>query len=533
MVKKLIKIKTKEEFQDLLSQGYKVVNSYTRFGMSRDEKSEINSDCNFGYLFLEKEDSKITVDCSELGLLFASQYTQFADVDRTYFDKISDHTEKSDIEWYTYDYFNQRRKPCLHIEKINSKNTEKIILFLKAHVKNEMESYSKNNLGKNLFNIFSHVLLINENNDKIDCDVLDKNELTIQKINQLRKNAKTKQNSFVFSFFNFYSKSSKSKFHPDFFIGCIFYDLKNQKTISFNLTSMYEEGENNNFKGGVMFAHCCNQAFEKSFQKESFLSMLHVSILHTTYTPIPWLFFAIIYPINEILQDSENEDYFINISEFFVFGISKELNTQESFYYDNITKVRKGRAVIQLDLFKDKKINYQLRFDVSKEEKFLHVDFGYYQNTSMIKLLSHYPIDMKMVKNFSKRLFVSIMSSGFYDPKFAEILKYKLKNTPEIVRKYKELSEPLKIIHNSGETAQWIKDNGLLEEFQKIYFNSKDIDMKKYYQISNKNSGLFSKNEKGKIHFTYNGLMVLVRLMSEDDPKLQLIKNYLSKSNYP
>ena len=533
MAKKLIKIKTEKEFQDLLSQGYKVVNSYSRFGMSKDEKGEITPDYNFGYLFLEKGDSKITVDCSELGLLFASQYTQFADVDRTYFDKISDHTEKSDIEWYTYDYFDQRGKPCVHIEKINSKNTEKIILFLKAYVKNEMESYSKNNLGKNLFNIFSNVFLINENNNQIDCDVLNKNELTIQKINQLRKNGETKQNSFLFSFFNFYSKSPKSEFHPDFFIGCILYDLKNQKTISFNLTSMYEECENNDFKGGVMFAHCCNKVFEKSFQKESFLSMLHVSILHTTYTPIPWLFFAILYPINELTKDSKNKDYFINIPELFVFGISKELNTQESFYYDNITKIRKGRAVIQLDLNKDKKINYQLRFDVSKKEKFLHIDFGYYQNTTMSKLLSHYSIDMEMVRNYSKRLFVSIISSGFYDPEFAEILKYKLKNTPEIVRKYKELSEPLKIIHNSVETAQWIKDNGLLEEVQKIYFNSKDIDMKKYYQISKKNSGIFHKDEKGIIHFTYTGLMVLVRLMVGDDPKLQLIQNYLSKSNHP
>ena len=77
----------------------------------------------------------------------------------------------------------------------------------------------------------------------------------------------------------------------------------------------------------------------------------------------------------------------------------------------------------------------------------------------MVKLLSHHPIDMDLVKNFSKRLFVALISSGFYDTKFAEILKYKLKNTSEIVKKYKELSEPLKIIHNSGKTAQWIKDN--------------------------------------------------------------------------
>ena len=527
----MIKIKTEKEFQDLLSQGYKVVDKYARLGMSKDENGEFKTDFNYGYVFLEKNDLRLIVDCSELGALFAMQYEQFADIDRTYMDKISDHTEKADIEWYTYDYFNQRQKPCVYVANIDSKNTEKIILYLKAFVKNELEIYSKNNLGKNLLNIFSNVFLINEINDQINCEILDKTQLTIEKIKEVRNTCERTENCFLFSFFNFYSKSKKSKFHPDMFIGCILYDLKNQKTISINLTSTFEESENTDLRGGKMFFYCCKKIFEKHIQKDTFLSIMHVSILHTTYTPLPWIFFGVLHPFNNLYETSKNADFFINIPEFFIFGISKELNTQESFYYNNITNDSKGSAIIQLDLIKDDKINYQLRFDVSKAEEFLHIDFGYYQNT-MNKLLSHHPIDMDLVKNFSKRLFVAIISSGFYDPKFAEILKYRLKNTPEIIKKYKELSEPLKIIHNSDKIAQWIKDNGLFEEFQKIYFNNKDIDMKKYYQISNKHSGLFSKDEKGIIGFSHNGLMVLERLLSGDDPKLQLIENYLSKPSF-
>lgn len=530
MKKKLLKIKTEKEFNDLLSQGYKVVNTRSRLGMSKDENGEFKTDYNYGFIFLEKDDSQLVVDCSELGALFAMQYMEFADIDGTYIDKISNHTEKSDIEWYTYEYFEPIRKPCVHINKIHSKNLKKIILHLNAYIENEITSYSKNNLGKNLFNIFSNVFLIKEINDRIDCDVINKNELTLQKIDELRNDAKKNQNYFLFSFFYFYSKSEKSVFHPDVFIGCIFYDLKNQKTISFNLTSTFEEGEETDLKGGRMFIHCCKKIFKKSIQNENFLSLMHISILHTTYTPLPWIFFAVLHPFDSIFNNSVHKEYLITIPEFFLFGISKELYTEDSFYYNNITKNRNGSAIIQFDLVKNNKITYQLRFDVSKAEAFLHIDFGYYQKT-MNKLLSHFPIDMDLVKNFSKRLFVAIMSSGFYDPEFAGILKYKLKNTAEIVKKYKELSEPLKLIHHANETSKWLEDNQLSEEFQKIYFNKKDIDMKKYSKISKEHSGLFSKDEKGVIGFSHLGLMVLVRLFTGDDPKLHLIKNYLSKHN--
>jgi len=528
MVKKLIKIKTEEEFNELLSQGYKVVNNYSRFGISKDEKGELKTDYNYGYIFLEKGDSKLTIDCSELGSLFASQYSRFANIDENYFEKITDHTLKCDVERYTYDHFDQRRKPCVHVNKIESKNFEKIILYLKTYVENEITSYSANNLGKNLFNIFSNVFLIKEVYDKIDCDVLNKNQLTISEIQDIRENAKKTQNCYLFSFFYFYSKS---EFHPDIFVGCLFYDLKNQKTISFNLTSTYEECELVDLRGGQMFIYCCKKIFEKSIQQENLLSIMHVSIIHTTYTPLPWIFFAVLNSFEKEFEKVKNTDYLINIPELFLFGISKDLNTQESFYYQNITRDSRGSCIIQFDLIKDTKINYQLRFDVSKGEEFLHIDFGYYQD-KMNKLLSHFPIDIDLVTKFSHRLFVSIMSSGFYDPEFSGILKNKLKNTAEIVQKYKELSEPLKLMHDADKVAQWLKDEELTEEFQKIGFNDKDMDMERYYKISKEDSRLFSRDEKRKIHCTNAGLMVLVRLLSRDDPKLQLIKNYLANPNF-
>ena len=147
----------------------------------------------------------------------------------------------------------------------------------------------------------------------------------------------------------------------------------------------------------------------------------------------------------------------------------------------------------------------------------------------MNKLLSHFPIDMSLVKNFSSRMFVSIISAGFYDPEFVGILKYKLKNIAEMIKKYNELSEPLKLIHNAEATAKWLEENQLFDEFEKIYNNDKNIDMKKYYKISNEFTGLFNKNKEGIIGFSHAGLMVLIRKYSGQDPKLYFIQKYLDK----
>ena len=146
----------------------------------------------------------------------------------------------------------------------------------------------------------------------------------------------------------------------------------------------------------------------------------------------------------------------------------------------------------------------------------------------MNKLLSHFPLDMGLIKNFSHKLFVSIISSGFYDPEFAEILKYKLKNTAEIIKKYNELSEPLKLIHNADKNLEWLINNNLIDEFIHICKNGNSTDMKKYYKITNKLHGLFVRDEQKKMRPTFGGLMVLVRTFPKPDQKLHFFEDYLS-----
>jgi len=149
----------------------------------------------------------------------------------------------------------------------------------------------------------------------------------------------------------------------------------------------------------------------------------------------------------------------------------------------------------------------------------------------MNKLLSHYPLDMELIKKFKHRLFAAIISAGFYDPEFAEILKYRLKNTAEILKKHKELSEPFKIIHNVDQKLKWLTENNFLEEFIHICNNFDSTDMKKYYKITNKFHSIFTRDNKRRIQPTYDGLMILVRTYQKPHQKLKFVENYLFKHN--
>lgn len=523
-MKKQIKLKDKKEFEDLLSQGYKIVNTFSRLGISKNDDGKLTSDYNYGYIFLEKNDEQIVVNCSDLGELFAMQYTQVADIDGNFFDKISNHTVKADVEMYTYDFFNQRRAPCVHFEKIEIIQNKQILTHLKAFVQNQIDLYKKNHNGRNLFNLFSNVIVVYENENSIQSDIFEKENTTLKHINDLRNDAKNYKSCYAFSFFQIYNRGKKSELDADFLVGCILYDVKNEKTISFNLTSSIQDRESIQTDPAREYIRSCQKIFDQSITKTSIQSLMHMSILHPLYTPIPWLYFATLHPFDY----SKPETNFINISEFFLFGISKDINEQDSFYYNGITKDRKGSTVIQFDFIDDKKTNYQLRFDVSYGEQFLHIDFGCQEEKKMDKFLSHVPIDMELIKKFSHRLFIAMMSSGFYDPEFAAILKFKIKNIAEILEKFRELSEPLKIIHNAEEQTKWLEDNNLCDEFIHVAKNNDSTDITKYRKITNKFPGLFVRDEQKKIQTTFKGLMVLVRKYQDQNQKTYFIKNYLN-----
>ncbi len=520
-MKKQIKLKTEKEFKDLLSQGYKVVNTYSRLAWSKKEDSE-GFDYNYGYIFLEKNDEQLVVDTSNLGI-FAMQYNQVADIDGNFFDKVLNQTVKADIEMYTYDYFSQRHTPCVHFEKIEIIQNKQIIQYLKAFVKNKIETYARNNIGRNLFNLFSDVIVVYENEKGIQCQIFDKELTTLKHINNLRNDAQNYKSCYAFSFFQIYNRGKKSEFDADFLVGCILSDVKNEKTISFNLTSLIQDKDTIQTNHAREYIRSCQKIFDKSITKTSIQSLMHISILHPLYTPMPWLYFAVLYPFNY----TKPQNNFINISEFFLFGISKNVNEQDSIYYNSISKNGKGSAVIQFDFINDKKINYQLRFDVSFGEQFLHIDFGSQEGKKMSKFLSHVPVDMELIKKFSHRLFISIMSSGFYDPEFAGILKYKIKNIAEIIKKYNELSEPLKIIHRVDEQVKWLEENNLFDEFVFIFKNNISTDMKKYYKITNKFHGLFVRDDQKKIQTTFGGLMVLARKYKGSNQKTYFIEHFL------
>ena len=127
MKKRQIKVKTQKEFDKLLTQGYKIINTYGRMSWSRAKNNQVSTDYNYNYIFLENENEQLVVDCSD-SEVFSSYYEQIADIDGTSFDRIENQHVKADIQMYTYDFFsNGRHIPIVDGNKIESIGNNKFL----------------------------------------------------------------------------------------------------------------------------------------------------------------------------------------------------------------------------------------------------------------------------------------------------------------------------------------------------------------------------------------------------------------------
>jgi len=259
---------------------------------SRAENDQISTDYNFSYIFLENEHERLIVDCSD-SEVSSMYYEQIADIDGTFFGRIENQHDKADMEMYAYEYFsNGHHIPIIDGNKIEIIGNKKILQYVQAFVKNKLGIYAQNHDGRNLFNLFTDTIVIFEDHEGIHIEIFDKENFMLKHLQELRNHSKNYNSCHAFSFFQLFSRGKVSEFDSDIFVGCILYDLKNQKTISFNLISTLEDNRTGpNSDSAKEYAKSCKKIFEKSFTSIEIQSKMYVSILNPMYTPIPCIYF--------------------------------------------------------------------------------------------------------------------------------------------------------------------------------------------------------------------------------------------------
>lgn len=258
---------------------------------------------------------------------------------------------------------------------------------------------------------------------------------------------------------------SEKKTQSDTIIGLLVYDLKTRRTLSFNLNSLEQLKRKMSNVGLHGLWECVLEIFERAKSENSFRSCLPLPINVRDYTPLPWFCFAFIKGISEeIVVDSVK----LELPLFLAFGAPLLLDHKPSYDFDN----EKQRALIMLG-FRDNASKYfhQLRFDMSRGEPNLHIDYQIFpEKGPPYKIVGHSIVNYKDIWDFSQNLAIGFLLAATYDINFEKVVvPTRLSGIDEAFRNNPLTVYPLFVRSMAGRPFRLVKGNsGLFSTLSKI-----------------------------------------------------------------
>lgn len=205
--------------------------------------------------------------------------------------------------------------------------------------------------------------------------------------------------------------------------------------------------------------------FEKTKSENLFRSYLPLPINLRDYTPLPWFCLAFIKGIKEEIVVNTVK---FELPLFLAFGAPLLLEDEPSYDFD----AEKQRAIIMLG-FRDNAQRYfhQLRFDMSKGEPNLHIDYQIFPEKGLCyKSVGHSVVNYKDIWDFSQNLAIGFLLAATYDVNFEKIVvPTRLSGIDEAFRDNPLTVYPLFVRSMAGKPFRLVKgDSKLLGTFLKI-----------------------------------------------------------------
>lgn len=260
------------------------------------------------------------------------------------------------------------------------------------------------------------ILLIKDNKEEFR--LLRKENLRLHELGTLLKESRESDLAVCYSAFMVSPNIPfLSKDHSDIIIGLIVYDLKQRQILSFNLNSLMQFQTKTDNIGKQGLWECLFNLFERTKCEGSFRSFLPLPLNIRDFTPLPWFCIALMQGISADIKIGSVE---LDLPLFLAFGSPLVLQNKPSYSFD----AKKQVAFIMLGYRENEEQFYpQLRFDVSKGEPKLHLDFQvYYENKSPRKILSHSVVNFKDIWDFSEDLAIGFLLASVYDVNFDTVI---------------------------------------------------------------------------------------------------------------
>jgi hypothetical protein len=328
-----------------------------------------------------------------------------------------------------------------------------------------------------LSEIFSLVCVVQEKDNDISRMTFGKERLTLKEIGKLIHEAKRLENSIALSFFILGEKSSTPQ-SGDVLIGIILYDLKNDKTLAFNilsLTSFIDQyGVDQNEGLHDVALHLFDKSLNDRLHCHSFTP---IPLDSPWYTVLPWLCYAALLPMQlDNLPPNVNSDRRLTIPQFFTFGYSIDPRHGNSFNFSHFASNHSGRATCILNFNEEStSLKYIMRFDQSPGQPLVHLDFSYH-DIDEHKLNSHRPLDFELVYEFNTKLFVAMMCAGIFDSYFNTIIFGGIKGIQELANQNAAFLTVLKWVWTIETAISWLDSNKQGYTVLEKLFNLQELD---------------------------------------------------------
>jgi hypothetical protein len=311
-----------------------------------------------------------------------------------------------------------------------------------------------------LSRLFSQVCIVNEYENEIYLTEISKEAFNATTLSEILNAGKSLKSSIALSFF--YLTRKIGQVEPnDFVVGLIAYDLKKRIVLCFNfksLETMVISGLIPNISND--FYDIALSLFRESVDRDEFKSFLPLPLDSPWYTALPWFSYTLLVDSNSqysLETNNTGNGTTINITELFTFGTQSNPLYGNTFDFKSFSLRGDGYATCIFNIQdKGKKLVYTVRYDQSKGQPLVHLDYSLYNQKNEHKLVNHKPLDLEAVYNFSEDLYIAITAAGLFDGYFTTCIRKGLKGADKLFKKNPAFLYSLTIVYKLDTYVAWL-----------------------------------------------------------------------------
>jgi len=303
--------------------------------------------------------------------------------------------------------------------------------------------------------LFYDVLVLSSSDGRFDCSILEKERLCVEEVHQMTAKASAADWAYAFSVVFLCPKLAKD-IDMDAVMIVALYDLKKKESTACvgTVKSVFNHRGRRLTKGLELF-EAATDLFRRSIDTASWHFIIVAPFRDSEFTPIPWIAYVLLQDLPIVPTDGVP---LISVPEIVLFGDPGLPNQRSSLDF----KAKAQTTALILEM-RDAKgpCNCTVHFDRSLGEPDFHVDVEVKPIGSAPgrKLVSHMPVMLRDVWNFSQDLYLAFMTAGAFDVRFDTLVSADIRDFNQLMKEEPLAVYPLIYRGHIEPKVRWLRSN--------------------------------------------------------------------------